>query len=505
MRINQSYILNIPSLACILLAATLTGCSTPSSNQDLVLEELKGIRSALDQLNQNFSQQAERRGKLLSSSDNRKVNVDKLLGINLPNDPTTEDVKRYIQKIKMATEGQRSYSHNDPQVAMYMEVGKEHIPELINALSIGNSHSSANYHLLPAIEKLMSEDDKALILESLSKHPYLIRIITNNGWEEDARDTLLHALKSESRLSTDWVKAVAALRDPESYPLLRKYLISGESRSWTYEAIEDLPIKDLKGAVNEAWAAGKYGHEYERQRLANIAITYGNMEAFEYLVHALNFPSDSSSAKRLNSTSRFILLGLIDFRGTDEELGAWFAANKEQIEFDSESSRFVLTGDSKYKPEETSAVKDASIVPNPPVKTDAAKGSGARDVVWIEDVEQAKAEATKRDLPILLLYTAPSWCGYCRKLDDQLLTQDEFKTYANKNLVLLISDHSDRTKGDAWKKKNKELLESCPIGGFPHMYLLTSDAKKLGSVQYYEPEWSIQDYLDKIETLKGGK
>ncbi len=504
MKTNQCYILNLPTLACILIAATITGCSTFSPDFDPVLEELKGIRASLDQLNQNFTKQAERREKLLSasnnqgSSNNRGANVEKLLGINLPDDPTTKDVKLYIQKIKTATEGQRSYSHNDPQVAMYMEVGKEHIPELINALSTRGSHSSANYHLLPAIEKLMSESDKALIIESLSKHPYLIRIITNNGWEEDARDTLLYELKSEYRLSTDWVKAVAALREPESYPLLRQYFISGESRYQTYDAIKDLPIEDLKGAVNEAWIEGKYGHEYSRQRLADIAVTYGNVAALEYLIHALNFPSSNSSYARLNTTSRFIVLGLLDVKKSNEELATWFATNKEQIKFDPASRRFIIENDPNHVSDEAPAVEKAAAEVS-------VLAQDACVVVWTEDVEQAKAEAIKKDLPILLLYTAPSWCGYCRKLEDQLITQDEFKAYANKNLVLLLADYSDREKGKEWGEKNKELLESCPIGGFPHMYLLTSDAKKLGSVQYYEAEWSIQDYLDKIESLKGGK
>lgn len=125
-----------------------------------------------------------------------------------------------------------------------------------------------------------------------------------------------------------------------------------------------------------------------------------------------------------------------------------------------------------------------------------------RVAVWTGDVELAKAEAAKYDLPILLLYTAPPWCGYCKKLDNQLITQDKFKAYANKNLVLLIADYSDRAEGDKWGEQNKNLVESCPIQGFPHMYLLTSGAKKAGSVQFYEAEWSIQDYLDKIETLK---
>ncbi len=120
-----------------------------------------------------------------------------------------------------------------------------------------------------------------------------------------------------------------------------------------------------------------------------------------------------------------------------------------------------------------------------------------RVATWTADVQKAKAEATKYDLPILLLYTAPSWCGYCKKLDDQVLTQDEFKAYANKNLVLLIADYSDRAEGAKWGEKNKAIIEACAIGGFPHMYLLTPDGKNLGSVQYYEPKWRnriIQGY-----------
>lgn len=138
------------------------------------------------------------------------------------------------------------------------------------------------------------------------------------------------------------------------------------------------------------------------------------------------------------------------------------------------------------------------------VKKEAVAIPEDRVAVWTGDVEQAKVEAAKYDLPILLLYTAPSWCGYCRKLDDQLIMQDDFKTYANKNLVLLIADYSDRAEGTKWGEKNKDIIESSPIGGFPHLYLLTSDANRLGSVQFYEPEWKIQDYLDKIEALKNG-
>ncbi len=122
-----------------------------------------------------------------------------------------------------------------------------------------------------------------------------------------------------------------------------------------------------------------------------------------------------------------------------------------------------------------------------------------RSAGWHTDLAAAKAEAEQYELPILLLYTAPSWCGYCRKLDQQLFNQQAFQAYADQNLVLFMADYSDRDAGKQWEEKNKALVEACPVNGFPHSYLLTSGAENLGSIQYYEPKWSIQDYLDKIE------
>lgn len=111
MRMNQRCMVVPSVVTCMFIAAGITGCSTSSSRQEMVLEELKGIRSSLDQLNESFSKEAERREKLQALSGGRSVNdrkgadVETLLEIKLPANPTQEDVKSYISKIKAATEG----------------------------------------------------------------------------------------------------------------------------------------------------------------------------------------------------------------------------------------------------------------------------------------------------------------------------------------------------------------------------------------------------------------
>lgn len=64
--------------------------------------------------------------------------------------------------------------------------------------------------------------------------------------------------------------------------------------------------------------------------------------------------------------------------------------------------------------------------------------------------------------------------------------------------MLLLAEYSDKAEGEKWGEKHADLIKSCPINGYPYTYLSSAGAKKLGSVQYYEPVWSIQDYIDKI-------
>ena len=349
MRINKHLINGIQGTVYFWLALNLAGCSTTSNQQNLVLEELKGIHSSLEVITEKLSEQEASRQKLISfsskfgSSTGREVNVDKLIDITLPNNPTSEDVKKYIQKIRTASIGQRGYSARDPQVALYAEVGQKNLPHLIDSLSRGDSHTMHDYHIIFAITQLVDDAHKSLILDSLSRHPSLVKVVLEKGWEVDAREILLTELKTEQRLSTDWVKATAMLNDPESYPFLRDHFIKAGNRSQTYDAIKNLPLEDMTGAVAEAWEGSQYEHEYERQRMAVIAVEYGRVDALGFLVDALITPPDSNASNYMRKEMRFALLKTTDFRGSNEEFKEWFETNQDHLRFDQESKIFVIS------------------------------------------------------------------------------------------------------------------------------------------------------------------
>jgi protein disulfide-isomerase len=124
-----------------------------------------------------------------------------------------------------------------------------------------------------------------------------------------------------------------------------------------------------------------------------------------------------------------------------------------------------------------------------------------RKVKWHENYADAKAEAERFNLPILLLYTAPEWCGYCVKLEDRVFKTSEFKRFSKGNLVLLIADFSEERDKKEWMKENSILADQFKASGYPCTYFISTDLKKLGKLGGYEDDWSTKIYIEKMGAI----
>ncbi|MCF7847231.1 MAG: thioredoxin family protein [Kiritimatiellales bacterium] len=121
---------------------------------------------------------------------------------------------------------------------------------------------------------------------------------------------------------------------------------------------------------------------------------------------------------------------------------------------------------------------------------------------WLTDYEKVQAEAKEYDLPILLLYTAPAWCGYCVILEDNILNKSEFRDYAKGNLVLFMADFSKKSDGEHWAKKYPELKKGFPCSGYPCAFLISPDGKNLGRIGGCDKEWTPEVYIEKLEGFR---
>jgi len=107
---------------------------------------------------------------------------------------------------------------------------------------------------------------------------------------------------------------------------------------------------------------------------------------------------------------------------------------------------------------------------------------------WQTDFEQAKAIAAKENREIIMVFQGSDWCAPCIKLDQEIWSSDEFKSYAKDHFIMLKVDFP-RKKANALvpeqQEKNNKLAETYNKQGFfPLVVVFDSGGRKLGETGY---------------------
>ena len=106
---------------------------------------------------------------------------------------------------------------------------------------------------------------------------------------------------------------------------------------------------------------------------------------------------------------------------------------------------------------------------------------------WLDDLEKAKEQAKTGGKRILLDFTGSDWCGWCKKLDAEVFSTQEFKDYAAKHLVLVEVDFPHGFKlPDAVTKQNEALAKKYQISGYPTIIITSPSGVKKGQLGYME-------------------
>jgi protein disulfide-isomerase len=104
--------------------------------------------------------------------------------------------------------------------------------------------------------------------------------------------------------------------------------------------------------------------------------------------------------------------------------------------------------------------------------------SARAESTWSTDYKKAQEEAKANHKLVLLEFTGSDWCGFCFQLDRAILSQPQFKDYANKNLILVEIDFPRRkAQSIETRKQNAELAERYQVDGFPTLVVLNSEGK----------------------------
>ena len=102
----------------------------------------------------------------------------------------------------------------------------------------------------------------------------------------------------------------------------------------------------------------------------------------------------------------------------------------------------------------------------------------AQELKWETDINKAIKVSNKTKKPMLLFFTGSDWCGWCIRLQKEVLKTPEFAKWATKNVVLVELDFPrGKQQSDIIKKQNNDLQQIFGIQGFPTVWFATANVK----------------------------
>lgn len=122
---------------------------------------------------------------------------------------------------------------------------------------------------------------------------------------------------------------------------------------------------------------------------------------------------------------------------------------------------------------------------------------------WQTDFDTAKQISSEENRPIILVFQGSDWCAPCIKLDREIWSTEEFKTYAKDHFVMLLADFPRKKKNtlpDVQQQKNNQLAEKYNKQGyFPFVVILNKEGNVLGEAGYEKTTPTA--YIAKLESF----
>lgn len=106
-------------------------------------------------------------------------------------------------------------------------------------------------------------------------------------------------------------------------------------------------------------------------------------------------------------------------------------------------------------------------------------------VRWTTDFAEAAALAKKTGRPLFLFFTGSDWCGWCTKLEKEVLENREFIGAAADKFIFVKLDYPMKKKLDSeTAKQNEALQKRFAVRSFPTVVLLDSEQQPIGTTGY---------------------
>ncbi|MCB0399284.1 MAG: thioredoxin family protein [Winogradskyella sp.] len=122
---------------------------------------------------------------------------------------------------------------------------------------------------------------------------------------------------------------------------------------------------------------------------------------------------------------------------------------------------------------------------------------------WYINFTEAQEASANSNKPIILVFQGSDWCAPCIKLDKEIWSTDEFKSYAKEHYVMLKADFPRKKSNKLSEEQtqaNKKLAEKYNKQGyFPFVVVLNSKGDVLGEIGYKKT--TPKKYIEEINAF----
>lgn len=116
---------------------------------------------------------------------------------------------------------------------------------------------------------------------------------------------------------------------------------------------------------------------------------------------------------------------------------------------------------------------------NPPPQAPATQ------LNWYTNYSQAAASAKQSNKPILLFFTGRDWCGWCKKLDQEVFLSPEFiKAVGNDFIFVELDFPMNKQIPQPLSQQNVMLKQQFGVTGYPTVLILDSNGNFIAETGY---------------------
>ena len=102
----------------------------------------------------------------------------------------------------------------------------------------------------------------------------------------------------------------------------------------------------------------------------------------------------------------------------------------------------------------------------------------AQELKWHTNVKEAVVIGNKENKPLLLFFTGSDWCGWCIRLQKEVLKTPEFTKWAKDNVILVELDYPRSVpQTPEIKQQNYEIQNVLGVQGYPTVYFVKGEKK----------------------------